>query len=112
MSILLYSKWKLPQNPDPRMKRYADCVKNNMEYFQKKEKEGLFKNRSGWADNTGTLISLTELENADAFAKLWSDVEFHKLMTQLFGCVDEAEIKVMRPAGFEPSTMKVLRPIV
>jgi hypothetical protein len=113
MSVLLYSKWTLPKAGDPRMQTYATRVKESMELIQKWTEEGIFSSPpTSWADNSGDVIALYMFSNIDSLAKLWGKEEYHKMQTQFFACVDNPEIRIMRPAGFEPGSMKVIRDIV
>ena len=112
MSVLLYMKWNIPKAEDPRIMVYRDRVNEVSEPVERWKKEGIIQRTSGWADNTGLILGLWEFENAEAFSKLWGTEEFHRLITRVCGSVDNAEIRIMRPAGFEPGTMKVTQPIV
>jgi hypothetical protein len=105
-------KWILPKAGDPRMETYGKRINEAREPLQKWKKEGIIKSSSSWADNTGLIVGLWEFENAEAFSKLWGQEEFHRLMTRICGSVNNAEIRVMRPAGFEPGTMKIIQSIV
>jgi hypothetical protein len=113
MSVLLYTKWALPKSGDPRMQSYGTRVKETMELTQKWTEEGIYSSPpTSWADNTGVVIGLYIFSSMNALAKLWGKEEYHKAMTQIFTCVDDPEIKIMRLAGFEPGSMKVIRDIV
>ena len=45
-------------------------------HINKKKDEGIIKNFSNWADNSGYLLFLLEFENIDDFTKLWADEEY------------------------------------
>jgi hypothetical protein len=65
---------------ESRYKRYGEWSRSGRArvYWEKKVEEGIVKNISQWADNTGHLILWIEFVDIDAFAKLWADEEFHK----------------------------------
>jgi len=67
-------------------------------FWQKKVKEGLVKNLSNWADNTGHIIIFVEFESGEKLGKFLSDGDFHQIAMKAAESVDNLTYRVLRPA--------------
>ena len=89
-----------------RLKKYYQFNMNKRApYFTKKIDEGIVKEVQGWGDGSGHIIGLIIFENAEDFAKFWSDEEWQLLQLEFFPLVDNYKIRVMRP-GMRPKDIE------
>ncbi len=80
-----------------RIKKYYHFNLKRSKYIMGKIEEGIVKNVQGWSDGTGHIEHLIEFEDAEAFAKFWSDEEWHLLQIEFFPLIENLKIRVMRP---------------
>ena len=99
MSVILMLEWTNAKDIS-RFKKYGEFSRSGRgaAYWQKKKDEGIVKNFSNWADNSGYLIFWVEFENIDDFAKLWADEEYHKLFLDWNPLVDNLRFRLLRTA--------------
>ena len=104
MEVLLFREWDNPKDEE-RRKKYAEITSDSdlREHFEKLD---VIKNWKGWADSTGHIISLWEFESMEDFAKLWDDIEFHKIHARFYRVVDNFRLRICRPATLHPITLE------
>jgi hypothetical protein len=101
MPVVVMIEWDNAKD-ESRYEKYAKLSRTQggvgyTPLLQKMIKEGVAKT-SGWTDNTGHLVGWWEFENLEAYAKLWADEEFHRRWLQSNPLVDNARIRILRPA--------------
>ena len=98
METLVMLEWDTPKD-DKRWEAYWKQSEVIIPYFEGKKKDGIIREYSFWADNTGHVIFLAFFENEDNFAKLWGDADFQKIASDANRLFDNARIRLMRPAA-------------
>ena len=99
MAVVLSVEWDNAKD-ESRYNKYGEWSRSGHTrvFWEKKLEEGIVKNMSQWADNTGYIIFWAEFENMEAFAKLWSDEEFHKSWLEINPLVDNLRFRILRPS--------------
>jgi hypothetical protein len=78
------------------LKKYYQFVLKDSQYIMEKIQEGIVKNVQGWTDGTGHIEHLIEFDDAEAFAKFWSDEEWQLLQIEFFPLINNFKIRIMR----------------
>ena len=99
MKVLVIQEWDNVKD-EAGLKKYYEYVETYQPYLQKSG-EGIAK-RSGWSDGTGHVVSITEFESAEAFAKLWSDEEYQRRLIRFCRLVNSPSLRILRPSISEP----------
>ena len=96
MAVVLFSEWDNAKD-EPRYTKYLEYSRGKgMEWWRSKVKEGVVKNITSWADNTGHIILWAEFDSIDSVGKLWKDEGFHNTNREFAPLVDNMKTRLMR----------------
>ena len=97
LTVVLLVEWDNPKEEERLEKRYKFTREVTDPYWQEKMEEGIVKDVSDWADNTGHRIKWIKFESMDNFAKIWGENEYHRGTTGFSRLVDNLRYRLLRP---------------
>ena len=97
MKMAIMYEYDNPKD-EARMKKILEEPDKTTPFFQRKLEEGIVKNISSWADNTGHIVVFIEFENGENLGKFLGDEEFHRLATETAVGIDNIAYRILRPA--------------
>jgi len=98
MKLILLMEYENPADLQRRKDRYKYDVEKIGPYWEKKEKEGLIVKIRELSNNTRKMVTILEFESAADFAKVWDDMEFHKIAAEWSYFLDNINLRILRPA--------------
>jgi hypothetical protein len=107
MSIVLLSEADYPKDEERDKKRVKFSRDVLFPYYEKMVKEkGIKVKFSLWVDNTGHLVSWSEFETMEDFAKMWNDERWQHIMARRARLVDNVSFRLLRPGFYIPEDLK------
>jgi len=97
MIITLLIEYDNPKN-ETRWNKIVEIAPQTTAFWGKHLESGDVKSVSNWADNTNHLVIWVEFEDTNGLAKYYEDEEFHKISSEWVKVVDNASVRILRPA--------------
>ena len=84
--------------PERRRKGYDIAEGDFVNYFLKKQKEGVKWKNEDYTDGTNTIVGMGVFETIDDFSKVWGDEEFQVIVSRWSYYVDNGKVRILRKA--------------
>jgi DNA-binding PadR family transcriptional regulator len=82
---------------EDKRKKYYEYLDIHRSLMNKKLEGVKYKFLGGWSDNPGWVMSVTEFESMEEFAKVWGDEEVQKSLLRLRNHCKSVRVRIMRP---------------
>ena len=107
MPVALLVEADYPKDEERDEKRVKFSKEVLFPHYEKMvEEKGIKTKLSQWSDNTGHMVALWEFETMEEFAKMWNDERWQQIWGRWTFLVDNARIRLLRPAFYIPEDLK------